>query len=423
MQYRRLAPALAICFALGCAGVEDVDKSQAAVSIPGPWDIPDATLAIGDTQSVEYTGAGPWRGESGCGAGLTDGASVLREFLMASYPQIRSIGGYSCRAIVGNSSQMSVHATGRALDIMLPLHAGDADNDLGDPIGNWLIEHAEEIGIQYIIWDRWTWGAHRSSGEKERSYGGSHPHHDHLHVEISTAASRMETPWFRGAMDPPMIADCEQVAAGGGVVEEDSRCVSFYGPAQYWRTEAMGHGGSLRWTNAFQNADPSNWARWHLRLEEAGEYEVEVYVEPEFGVHHDARYLVAHGDQEHSVEVDLSLANGWTSLGSFPFAAGGGQHVAIYDNSENEVGADQHIPADAIRLTAVDSPVGPGESVNVVDIVVAHEPIWVGDPTLDDDGYVGRETMTGCSVRPGASSGAPLWALLGLGLLFRRRRA
>ena len=38
------------------------------------------------------------------------------------------------------------------------------------------------------IWDRWTWGAHRDSGEKERSYGGSHPHH--LFVDV---AQRVET--------------------------------------------------------------------------------------------------------------------------------------------------------------------------------------------------------------------------------------
>ncbi len=419
----RLAPALGLIAILGCAGLEEVDKTHAALSQPGPWDIPEDTLAIGDDQDVVYTGAGPWTGPAACSGGITPGAEVLRQFLRESYPQVLSIGGYSCRSINGDSSRMSVHGTGRALDIMLPLHAGEADNDLGDPIGNWLIEHAEEIGIQFIIWDRWTWGAHRADGEKERAYTGAHPHHDHLHVELSVEASQMGTPWFTGPMEPPGISGCDAVAANGGTVEEDSPCVALYGPGQYWRRESVGHAGALRWTNAFQNENPSNWARWHLRVEEAGEYEVEVYVEPEFGVHHATRYLVAHDGEEHTVEVDLSLANGWTSLGSFGFAAGGGQHVAVYDNSADPVEADQHIPVDAVRLTRADGPVGPGEAVISLDVVEVREPIFLGDPSVDDDPYTpGRGGAEGCAVRPGASAPAPLW-LLGLaGLAWIRRR-
>ncbi|MEZ4464481.1 MAG: hypothetical protein R3F43_08225 [bacterium] len=67
--------------------------------------------------------------------------------------------GYACRQIRG-SSGMSVHGTGRALDIFVPLSGGAADNDLGDPIANWLVEHAE-IGVQ-LIWDRTIWSGSRS---------------------------------------------------------------------------------------------------------------------------------------------------------------------------------------------------------------------------------------------------------------------
>ena len=148
---------------------------------------------------------------------------------------------------------MSVHATGRALDLHIPLHEGDADNDLGDPVGNWLIEHAEEIGIQYIIWDRWTWGAHRRAGEKERAYGGAHPHDDHLHIELSTVAAELGTPWFAGPMEPPEETGCEPLPADGGVIDETDACFRAYGPATYWRREgSAGHDGSLLWTNAYE---------------------------------------------------------------------------------------------------------------------------------------------------------------------------
>lgn len=49
--------------------------------------------------------------------------------------------------------KLSVHAIGRAIDLMVPMEAGDANNGLGDPVANWLVENAEFIGIQRVIWD------------------------------------------------------------------------------------------------------------------------------------------------------------------------------------------------------------------------------------------------------------------------------
>jgi hypothetical protein len=80
-----------------------------------------------------------------------------------------------------------VHSEGRAIDLYVPTDGtGDdsASNDLGDPIANWLAENAEYIGMSYVIWDQASWGAHRD-GDKHQSYGGSHPHNDHLHIEVT----------------------------------------------------------------------------------------------------------------------------------------------------------------------------------------------------------------------------------------------
>jgi len=434
---RRRTALLAALTLTACVGTEDIGKTEHSLSRPGPWDIPAETAAIGDTMSVEYTGAGPWVGTSGCGSSLLPGAAELRTWLMAAYPQIQSIGGYSCRHINGDSSRMSVHATGRALDIMLPLHSGDADNDLGDPIGNWLIEHAEEIGIQYIIWDRWTWSGSRSAGNKERSYGGAHPHHDHLHVELSVDGAAMRTPWFGGAMEPP-ATDCEALGADGGTIEETSDCFAAYGPATYWRTESAGHGGSMLWTNAFENDSPSNWARWHLNLDAGGEYAVEIYAESAYAVNRSTRYALRHGDVEHEMEVDLSGADGWVRLGTFEFAPGGGQHLSVYDNTTGPVGSDQHIPADAVRLIPAGRTEPPVEPMEPTDPMepgprvrsVTELPIWVeqhiegGDPTLDDDPLEGPGRLRatgGCSVGASGGPGA-LWVVGLLGLVALRRR-
>lgn len=155
----------------------------------------DATRA-GDTCNVHYDGAG-----SRCQGGATQGAIELGDFVRAQFPDLvnlradgRGIQIYNCRKVRGGSG-LSVHATGRAVDIFIPtLRGGAADNSKGDVIANWLIENAQRIGVQMIIWDRTIWKA--SGSPRSRCYTGQHPHNDHVHVELSIPAGRMQTPFF-----------------------------------------------------------------------------------------------------------------------------------------------------------------------------------------------------------------------------------
>jgi hypothetical protein len=318
---------------------------------------------------------------------------------------------------------------------MIPTHDGDADNDLGDPIGNYLIEHAEEIGIQYIIWDRWTWNGARPAGSKERMYGGAHPHHDHLHVEVSLEAADMNTAWFSGPMEMPSLEGCDPIPADGGTVDQSSRCFAAYGNATYWRDVAdAGEGGTLIWTNAFENGSPSNWARWHLDVEEAGEYAVEVSVDPAWGVWNATRYSIYHDDTEDLVTADQSMSDGWIRLGIFDFAAGAGQHVSVYDNYSGTVPADQHIVADAVRLVPTTPDMDPTDpGVEPTDPLPATdpEPMPDGDPTIDDDPmepdatFYGRGDGTihgGCTASGDAPLGPAALPILGAILFLVRRR-
>lgn len=161
-------------------------------TVGGMWRPSARTLRIGNEQYM------PYRGATGCWSGrrLRAGARELADFLVTHFDGARSYQGYSCRRIAGSSSY-SVHSTGRAIDLFIPVDGGRADNGFGDPVAAWLVEHAEYVGISYIIWDRASWGAHRARGTKHRSYGGVHPHHDHLHIELSAAAANRDTAWFR----------------------------------------------------------------------------------------------------------------------------------------------------------------------------------------------------------------------------------
>jgi hypothetical protein len=88
---------------------------------------------------------------------------------------------------------LSVHAIGRAIDLMVPMAGRDADNTLGDQVANWLVENAESIGIQRVIWDKAFWNGQRGFGPLAST---SLPHTDHIHVELSVDGANKRTPFF-----------------------------------------------------------------------------------------------------------------------------------------------------------------------------------------------------------------------------------
>jgi MYXO-CTERM domain-containing protein len=413
--------ALAGATLVGCgeAPRERVGRAHDKLAEPGPWSIPPEVLAVGDDQHVEFTGAGPWIGEEGCYGGISPATDILRDYLYAHFPQTYSIGGYACRHINGDPSKMSVHATGRALDVMIETVDGEADNDLGDPIGNWLIENAETIGIQFIIWDLYTWMAARDPGTKGKSYGGAHPHHDHLHIELADEYADLEQNWFDDLVSPPLIDGCSFLPPEGGVVEETSPCFGAFGSSEFWRfVEGAGSGDSLLWTNAFENDAPSNWARWNLYLDEAGSYRVEVYLDAEYAVHAQAPYAVKHADGEDLVVIDQSEHDGWAVLGEWMFEAGAGQHVSVFDHVDGPVAADQRIAVDAVRVTRLD---GDGTTFDPT------KPEGEGNlPGVPSSSARTNDEEGGCSASGAPTRGSTSWwwaGAIGVAWAARRRRS
>jgi len=159
---------------MACASQDEIGVEDQASTIAGGWSLPSGVHDIAQTQFVAYDGAPPWDGGAHCSGTFFSGTAKLRQYLLAHYPQVSSIGGYDCRPNTADTSLTSIHGTGRALDVMIPTIGGDADNTAGDPIANWLITHAEYIGVQFAIWDHMDWEANRS-GEMLRSYGGPIP--------------------------------------------------------------------------------------------------------------------------------------------------------------------------------------------------------------------------------------------------------
>ncbi len=96
-------------------------------------------------------------------------------------------GIVNCRTVAGSTTR-SLHGEGRAADLGVRPH----DAAYGHEAASLLHAHSGELGIQCIIWSRRIWSGSRPHAGF-RVYGGSSPHLDHLHVELSWPAARTLT--------------------------------------------------------------------------------------------------------------------------------------------------------------------------------------------------------------------------------------
>lgn len=134
----------------------------------GVWRPAPGVLEAAAATPARYDPAG-----GACSGGLTPAAAALRATISRE-TGITDIGGYACRANTASPSRLSVHAVGRALDVMVR-------GERGDRIADALLRGAGPLGVQLVIWRRRIW---RSGSGDLRTYGGPNPHTDHIHVEV-----------------------------------------------------------------------------------------------------------------------------------------------------------------------------------------------------------------------------------------------
>jgi hypothetical protein len=172
---RARAAAVLLAFAGASTVGAYVPAGSAPALPPRVWKPPPSAVAAAAAASFPYVGAPTWQGASGCSSGLTAHARAVAAAIRARYGAV-PIGGYACRPNTADTSQTSVHGTGRALDVM---------TTAGAPIADWLLANAATLGVQLIIWDRRIWRVGRGVGP----YGGPNPHTDHVHVEVTGAGT------------------------------------------------------------------------------------------------------------------------------------------------------------------------------------------------------------------------------------------
>ena len=159
---------------------------------------PEQNSLVRPRNPIAHTGSKPWDNRANCTGTFLPGTARLGNFLKRNWPDIFQVGGYSCRQNTANPNETSVHGLGRALDLSLRQNGSQA-NPIGNEIADWLLRHADTIGVQLIIWDRTIWNSRNP--DEVRPYGGPVPHTDHLHVELNEDAAHEGTLFFVQNLD------------------------------------------------------------------------------------------------------------------------------------------------------------------------------------------------------------------------------
>ncbi len=221
---------------IGCMADERVASVAEGIAIAGPWQAPASTRAVAATQRVTVVDPpavsplGRCTSTNAFACSCTHpactpaypGTRDLNAYLLRRFTFLRAGGTYCCRqnSAATRVPTLSVHATGRAMDLMVPMTGGDADNTRGDEVANWLVENAAYIGVQRVIWDRAYWNGERGFGLLSAA---SLPHTDHLHVELSLAGAARETPFFTSGAS--MGTSCTARCDGTRVIQADCSSV------------------------------------------------------------------------------------------------------------------------------------------------------------------------------------------------------
>ncbi|WP_240341966.1 hypothetical protein [Arthrobacter sp. Alg241-R88] len=119
--------------------------------------------------------------------GLTPRAEQLREAMTEVFGD-QSLGGFAPGGVGQGHGTDSTHYDGRAIDIFFR-PVTEENRRQGWILAHWLVAHADDLNIQYVIFDDRFWSVHSSRG-LWHYYDAPEPgneilrHVDHVHVDV-----------------------------------------------------------------------------------------------------------------------------------------------------------------------------------------------------------------------------------------------
>ncbi|MBG6216177.1 hypothetical protein IWX75_000614 [Arthrobacter sp. CAN_A6] len=119
--------------------------------------------------------------------GLTPRAARVREAMTEVFGD-QSLGGFLPGGVGQGHGADSTHYDGRAIDIFFR-PVSEENRREGWILAHWLVAHAGDLDIQYVIFDDRFWSVHSSQGQWQ-DYDAPEPgneilrHLDHVHVDV-----------------------------------------------------------------------------------------------------------------------------------------------------------------------------------------------------------------------------------------------
>ncbi|NJC24167.1 hypothetical protein BJ994_003243 [Arthrobacter pigmenti] len=119
--------------------------------------------------------------------GLTPRAEQLREAMTEVFGE-QSLGGFAPGGVDQGHGGDSTHYDGRAIDVFFR-PVSEENRRQGWMLSHWLVAHARDFNVQYVIFDDRFWSAHISRGQWH-DYDAPAPsneilrHLDHVHVDV-----------------------------------------------------------------------------------------------------------------------------------------------------------------------------------------------------------------------------------------------
>ncbi|CAN5227764.1 hypothetical protein BH09ACT12_BH09ACT12_04300 [soil metagenome] len=119
--------------------------------------------------------------------GLTARADAVRADLVERFGDL-ALGGFAPDGVSDGHMEGSTHYDGRAIDIFFR-PVGDANRQRGWALAQYVVAHAERLGVQTVIFDDRIWRAGRDDSWRDYSAptGDNQAvleHRDHVHVDV-----------------------------------------------------------------------------------------------------------------------------------------------------------------------------------------------------------------------------------------------
>jgi GH25 family lysozyme M1 (1,4-beta-N-acetylmuramidase) len=209
----------------------------------------------------------------------------------------------------------------------------------------WVAHYTNGCPLTPAPWSRWSFHQYTDRGHVDGVPGNVDRNH------FNGTLADLDALTVGGAGVPPPPA-CEELAAAGGVLDEENACVRLGGPSEYLRAvdDSGAHDGDYVWTGTTGSAFSVSTAEWTLRVPADGVWDVDAHVPAGAASSKLARYVVQHADGDSDVVIDQSAAEGFVSLGSYRFTAGTSFRVTLADNTGEPSSLGRRVVFDGLRV-------------------------------------------------------------------------